>query len=55
MTTYYKWLDDGCVTPLTRTPWPVPVGEWTPVVTDPVLCERGRYSNWLVVRLESGY
>lgn len=36
----YKWMLPGLITPMQNKPWPVAVGEWTPVET-PVLCESG--------------
>ena len=39
--TLYKWLDEGRITPYQKRSWPVRKGAWTPVVADPVLCERG--------------
>lgn len=50
----YKWLLPGLVTPVQTKPWPVKPGQWTTPET-PILCRWARYSNWLVVRLESDY
>ena len=43
--TLYKWLlnepDGTLVSPVRKTPWRYALGEWTPVVEHPVLCEAG--------------